>query len=324
VSSWDENLPDVSKWLPRDDASERLANLFFKRCRQIEERILLRVKNEREGSIDNFDAGVGIEDIFREELSHLLPSRYKVCHGTINDRYGKTAGDCDVVLFNEYWFPFIKTGATEVSRKIHFPIEGVYSVLEIKSKMNFDTLDEAMKKLVTCHRLHRSTTPGNRVTENRWVSSCPHSVANPLFTGVVAAGLSPEISFEDVINRFFAISKQLLRSEVVRSLCVLGEGAVTWGVRVDGEVKPARFRDDYEKPIFPIFHRRDTLGSAFYPFVSELLLSLYHCLLAPEDLQAKYGLYKHAIKVPCQGEVSLPPGEMPMVRDPEDPYNFWK
>jgi hypothetical protein len=71
MSAWEDNLPDVTTWQPREDAADRLAKLFFKRCRQIEERILLRSKAEKEGVLDNFDSGPGVEDIFREELSQL-------------------------------------------------------------------------------------------------------------------------------------------------------------------------------------------------------------------------------------------------------------
>lgn len=271
----------------------------------------------------NFDSGLGIEDIFREELSQLLPSRYSVRCGAIDDRYGRTAGDCDVVVFNEHWFPFIRAGAAEVSRKFHFPIEGVYSVIEIKSSLSFAVLDDAMSKLVACNRLHRPNTPGNRITENRSITGCPHSVANPLYTAIVAVSLAPNISFEEVINRFFAVCKKLQRHEVVRSLCVLGEGTVTWGVREPNESKPATFSRDYDKPIHPMYHRKDKIGSAFHPFANDLLLNLYHSLLAPEDLQTKYGLNKHAIKVPINADVCLPPSDPPQVRDPENPENPW-
>src|SRR5262245_47719400 len=151
MPEWNSELPDVSKWQPREDASERLAKLFFKRCQQIEERILLRTKAERDGTIDNFDCGLGIEDIIRDELSKLLPARYSVHCGVVNDRYGRTVGDCDVVIFNELWFPFIRSGAAEASRRFHFPVEGVYGVLEIKSSLDYTSLDEAMAKLVACH-----------------------------------------------------------------------------------------------------------------------------------------------------------------------------
>ncbi|MFN7140276.1 MAG: DUF6602 domain-containing protein [Limisphaerales bacterium] len=319
MGSWEDNLPDVSKWQPREDAAERLSKLFFKRCCQIEERIILRARAEKEGVIDNFDSGAGVEDILREEMARLLPSRYSVRCGSIDDRYGRTAGDCDVVIFNDHWFPFIRAGAAEISRNCHFPIEGVYSVIEIKSSLSFSILDDAMSKRVACSRLHRPITPKNRITENRSGVECSHSVVNPLYTAVVAVGLAPKITFEDVINRFFLLCKKLQRHEVVRSLCVLGEGTVTWGVRGPNEWQPAMFVDDYDKPIFPTYHQKDSIGSALYPFANDLLLNLWQSLLSPENLQTKYGLGKSSVKTPKNPDVCLLPGEAPQFRDPENP-----
>lgn len=82
--NWDENIPDTKLWQPREDAKERLSKLFFKRCSEAEQRILARVKVERDCRIDNFDSGPGIEDIFREEFSQILPKRYAVKAGVLD------------------------------------------------------------------------------------------------------------------------------------------------------------------------------------------------------------------------------------------------
>lgn len=319
--NWQDDLPDSNQWKPREDAKERLSNLFFKRCREIEERILSRAKTELEARIDNFDSGAGIEDIFRQELSHLLPKRYSVHAGVLDDRYGKTAGDCDVIIFNDFWFPFIHAGATEASRKFHFPIEGTYAVAEIKSSLDFKNLDDAMEKLVTCHRLHRPVTQSDRIVENRRVDGCPHSVLNPLYSVVVAIGLAKNISFEDLINRFFVINKALKRHEVVRALCVFGSGTVTWGLRNERtkQSDSAIFHSDYAEPLIPVFSRSEVVGSAFHVLMMDLMLQLYHSILSPEDLAVKYGLNFHRVSVPNDKTIYLPPGEPPTTFDPEDP-----
>jgi hypothetical protein len=319
--NWQDNLPDSAEWKPREDAKERLSKLFFKRCCEIEERILSRARAEREARVDNFDSGAGIEDIFRQELSSLLPKRYSVHAGMLDDRYGMTAGDCDVIIYNDFWFPFVHAGATEASRRFHFPIEGTYAVAEIKSSLDFKSLDDAMEKLVTCHRLHRPVTQSDRIVENRRVDGCPHSVLNPLYSAVLATGLSPNVSFEDLVNRYFAISKTLKRHEVVRALCVLGCGAVTWGVRneMTTQADSAIFHSDYAEPLIPVFFRAEVVGSAFYVLAVDLLLQLYHSILSPEHLEAKYGLTNFPVSVPKDNAIFLPPGEPSTAFDPEDP-----
>ncbi len=128
--NWDDDLPDTSLWLPRTDHTQTLREAFYKRCKSAEERIILRAKHEREMNIDNFDSGIGVEDIIRDELKLLCPGRYSIRAGVIDDRFGSTAGDFEIIIFNDFWFPTVKSGAAQSSRRYHYPIEGVYAILE--------------------------------------------------------------------------------------------------------------------------------------------------------------------------------------------------
>ncbi len=65
--------------------------------------------------------------------------------------------------------------------------------------------------------------------------------------------------------------------------------------------------DDLYQPLFPVLHKVPNVDSAFYPLVSDLLLHLYHSVLAPEDLPAKYGPTKFNIKVPNSPQIALDP-----------------
>jgi hypothetical protein len=319
--NWDEKIPDTNQWKPREDAKERLSNIFFKHCKEVEERILMRVKAEKDTRIDNYDSGPGIEDIIREELSELLPKRYSVRTGVIDDRYGKTAGDCDVILFNEHWFPFVHAGATGISRKFHFPVEGTYAVLEIKTSLDLKTLDDAMKKLVMCHRLHRPITQSDRVAENRRDNDrCPHGVVNPLYSAIIATGLAPKVKFEDLINRFFAINKTLKRHEVIRAMCVFGAGTITWGLRNERtkQADSATFQFDYHSQLIPLYSRAEIVGSSFFVLVADLF-QLYHSILSPEDLAVKYGFVNWPVSIPNDNQTFLPPSDPPSTSDPEDP-----
>jgi len=291
------------------------------RCKEIEERILARVKVEKDTRIDNYDSGLGIEDIFREELSDLLPKRYSVRAGVLDDRYGKTAGDCDVIIFNEQWFPFVHAGATGVSRKFHFPIEGAYAALEIKTSLDLKSLDDAMEKLVMCHRLHRPITQSDRIVENRRIDGCPHGIVNPLYSAIVATGLAPSVKFEDLINRFFDINKTLKRHEVIRAICVFGAGTVTWGLHNEQtkQTDSAIFHSDYHEPLIPVFSRAERVGFSFFVLAVDLLLQLNHSILSPENLAVKYGFINFPVSVPNDNSTCLPPSEPPNTFDPEDP-----
>src|SRR5215470_10818220 len=95
---WNSNLPNTSKWLPREHVAPTLQNAFFRKCQYIERRIKFRVQEEKAMNIYNFDSGPGVEDIIREELRNLLPYRYSIHAGTIDDSRGRTAGDFEIIV----------------------------------------------------------------------------------------------------------------------------------------------------------------------------------------------------------------------------------
>lgn len=299
-------IPDTSGWRPRD-ASETLAAIFAEECKAAEERLLACLRHEKRTIVDNFDSGLPFESMVRKELAALLPRRYSVASGYLLDREGRTSGHCDFLAFNEAWFSPVKS-SQEQNRKF-LPVEGVYAVGEVKQTLSSVTLDEALEKLVKCQRLNRPRTFAHRLVENRESCDCPHGLTNPLFSFVLAGGTAPGETLESLIERFFDISRSLKRLEVVRALCVLGEGTVVWSFRdpLDhNEIKPALFVEaDLFHPIFPTYsaasHR-----SPLLLLIQVLLVSLFHVVLGPEDVAAAYSFDNKGISVPSRPEVALP------------------
>ncbi len=303
-------LPDTTKWLPRSSRSESLKSVLLQRCKNVEDSILARAKHEMSLNIDNFDSGSGVEDLIREGLRELLPLRYSVKAGVVNDRYGNTAGDFEVVIFNDIWFPLIKSGATAHSRRIHLPIDGVYGIAEVKQTLDYRTLDDAMAKLVACHRLHRPKTHKDRLTENRESTPCVHGLTNPLYSMVIATDVRKGIDIDLLVERFFSVNQTLERLSVVRALCILGQGTVTWGYdQTSSSGGPAMFMlEDLYRPIYPVYSKVPKgTDSAFYSLVLDLSLCLYHAVLAPEDIVASYGPAEFHPARPVSSEISIPP-----------------
>jgi hypothetical protein len=152
VQPVDRPIPDTENWNPRD-ASQTLAAGFAKECEGAEERLLQALHHEKKFAVDSFDTGLPFEGLVRREIKQLLPRRYSVISGKVLDRDGKTAGNCDLIVFNDVWFSPVKAAATEDSGHPYLPVEGVYAIGEVKQTLSSATLDEAMEKLVRCHRL---------------------------------------------------------------------------------------------------------------------------------------------------------------------------
>jgi hypothetical protein len=308
----EDGLPDTTAWRPREQASTKLGTAFSKRCLVGEEHLRRILAHERDLAVDAFDSGIPFESAVREEIGRLIPRRYEVKDGTVVDRNGLSAGQVDVIVFNHMWLTTVNAPIADHAARLLVPIEGIYAIGEVKQRLTKKTLDSAMEKLVTCHRLHRPRTYANRIVENREGSSCPHGLTNPLFSFILA-GEADDGEFEPLINRFFDINRQLRRLEVVRCLCVLGSGAVTWAFSDplrEGEIRLALFmRDDLFHPIMPAY-ARVTAAPPFYFLMQMLHLHLFDSVLGPEDVATAYGIrYEQALAFPKDPSVALAPDE---------------
>ena len=302
-------LPNTSNWKPRDKAVNVLSRPFLMRCQHAETILLQSVCGELTFNIDNFDSGPGVEDIVRRTLAELMPGRYQITSGTLNDCLGRTAGDSEVVVFNSTWFPAVKSGATDESRKRHLPIEGCYATLEVKQTLTDKTLDEAAEKLVTASRLFRPWASDDQITENRILGTRTPHLTNPLFTAIIATRRGASFSRDDLIRRFAQINRLLRRTEVIRVLCVLGDFACWWAHRSeDGFTRPATFqRCDLHSPVFPVMAASDAGDCPFYHLVARLLSHCTHSILTPEAIETAYGLGVHPIKGSKEPDLVLMP-----------------
>ena len=144
---WNEELPDVTKWQPCSHRESTLSEALLMSCQAAQHRILREAEIERSFNVDNFDSGPGLEDLVRQELSNLLPDRYSVDAGVVNDCEGRTAGDYDVVVRDRMWAPAIKLGATLTSRRFHFPIESIYCAVELKQTLGLNNSTRLWRNL---------------------------------------------------------------------------------------------------------------------------------------------------------------------------------
>jgi hypothetical protein len=307
--------PNVSSWLPKRHPSETLDRAFFRRCHQIEREIINRVAYEREFNEQNFDSGWTVEEIVRQALRELLPGRYGVYAASISDSKGYSAGDCDVAIFNDFWFPVVKSGPTISSRKVYLPIEGVYAVLEVKQSLTIKSLDEAMRKLVTCHRLFRPSSAYDRLVENDQRQACTHFLSNPLYSAVVAAGLGVGLDLNQVVERFIRINQMLPRTDVIHSLCILGHGTISWAYQPDPSsdprqpenLSPATFSaEDRFAELIPLYGRTGSDDSPLYELARTLMSHLLNSVLAPENIAVHYG-HATPVRVPSSLGATLLP-----------------
>ena len=286
---WNENLPDTNSWHPSAANQETLRNALMVSCQIAQSRIISRADAEVRFNLHNFDSGLSVEDIVREELGALLPNRYVVSAGVVGDRQGLTAGECDLVVRDPTWSPVIKPRATSDSRRIHLPIEGVYAVAEIKQTLGFRELDYAMRKLVIASRLVRPENPYGHITENQhlqWLDR-KRSILNPLHTTVFGTRLHPSVDFRHIADRFGAINSRLNRDHMATMLCVLDQGTAWYSVEGGSPYSATHMTDRQNPLVLQINHKEPE--NAFYRFVVELLGHLTRSVLGLTEVPTAYG-----------------------------------
>ena len=288
---WKENLPDVSKWQPNAARNETLSAGLLLTCQAAQVRIISEAAIERQFNIHNFDSGSGVEDIVRQEFAKILPSRYGIDPGVVNDRDGNTAGEFDILIRDCTWSPAIKLGATPSSRRYHFAIESIYSAIEVKQTLGFHELDGAMEKLVKLARLNRPDNPYGHITENQHLQMFDKEgwILNPLHTTVLATDVHPSVPFQDLAFRFGQINSQLSRRDMVTALCVLGRGSAWYSVE-GGDTMNATFMGDRHDDLQLSVHNNehDTMNT-FYRLYVHLAGHLYRSVLAMTDIADGYG-----------------------------------
>jgi hypothetical protein len=117
---------------------------FFER---VEDTLLARFREA--GFVDQAgDKGENREELLREFLGTHLPKQYGVLKGEIVTRDGAKSHAADIILYDALNSPVLYKGTTAV-----VPVEGVYGIIEVKSRLAKSGLLEDIKKIEAFKRL---------------------------------------------------------------------------------------------------------------------------------------------------------------------------
>lgn len=94
------------------------------------------------------DRGVNREELLRDLLEKHLPSRYGVVKGEMVTQSGESTHSADVIIYDKINCPVLHSGETAV-----VPIEGVYGIIEVKSRLSKAKLLTAMTQIESFKRL---------------------------------------------------------------------------------------------------------------------------------------------------------------------------
>jgi len=101
-----------------------------------------KFEHEIKANIDNFQAGIPLEDYFRNSLRNILPEMFEVTKGYIIDKCEMTCGELDIIIYNKNLAPLIKPPSTPDSIRKYIPYESVYCIIEVKQTLELGILDK--------------------------------------------------------------------------------------------------------------------------------------------------------------------------------------
>ena len=263
---------------------------------------------EKQANQYNLESGIPLEDYFRQEFGRFIPDFYSVDTGKIIDRENCTCGDCDFVIHDRRYAPFMKFPSTQHSRRKLLAFETTYGIIEVKQKLTLGaikdgtvkakpsgSLYDACAKIFAYKELSRDivdsakvipgfTIPalhGEEVQYNKPFGLC--------FFFDADVDLDNETATRDLILEFWLINQTVAPSLRVNGFFVLDQFAVTF-VKDSGVPNPTHlitlYPEDTTTPTFSIIKSgADTLYLMF-AVLWNLLLKTH---LNPPNLNSDYG-----------------------------------
>ena len=228
------------------------------------------------------------EDILKSYIRALLPTKYSVTSGVIMDCAQSQSKQQDCIIYDSFSCPnFFKTETNTV-----LPIECVYATIEIKSSLDYATLEQSVYNIQSVRRLKKF---GNGLSAKNIFSS-----EYPL--GFVFSYTS-SLSLEKLQLKLTELNKKITPSEQLSIVCILDKGLI-FNVRknniMEFEIIPSegtilgRSESGIEKSLY-----------AFYLFFLEYINSVI--IQVPSLVQ--YAINMNALQLPLNIPTSIIPDD---------------
>ncbi|MDP3732041.1 MAG: hypothetical protein Q8R31_03285 [Candidatus Omnitrophota bacterium] len=91
------------------------------------------------------------EDVWISWLKNYLPKRYEINRGVVIDSKGSQSRQQDIVIFDRQYSPLIY----KQEKTIFIPVECIYAVLEVKTQLTKEEIQDSLKKISSIRKLYR-------------------------------------------------------------------------------------------------------------------------------------------------------------------------
>jgi len=283
-------------------------NIFRNAFFEVSAFLQTKLQYEKQANLYNMESGVPLEDYFRQEFGRFIPDHFTVTSGKVIDREQYTCGDCDFIIYDKRYAPFVKFPSTQDSRRKLIAFETTYGIVEVKQKLTLGAVKDkklianpsgylynACTKAFAYKELSREVVDGSRVIPGFTIPKLVGEEAEYNRPFALAffydSDINPDdqTSVENLLMEFWLINQTVPPHVRVNGIFVLDKFAVTW-VKDSGIPNPTHITAfhpvEAPKPMFSaIKSGADTLY-LMYAFIWNLLLRTH--LISP-NFNADYG-----------------------------------
>ncbi len=155
--------------------------------------------------------GSAREDLLKDYLKKLLPEKYSISSGIVIDNNQHQSKQQDFIIYDAFNCPsFFKTDSNSI-----LPIESIYATVEIKSILDYSTLEQSVKNVESVRQL--SKLPNKNGIYNLYDNAYP--------LGFVLA-YSSNYSLEQIQKRLFELNKKVDGNNQISIICILDQGLI--------------------------------------------------------------------------------------------------
>lgn len=155
--------------------------------------------------------GSAREDLLKDYLKKLLPEKYSISSGIIIDNSQKQSKQQDFIIHDAFNCPsFFKTESNSI-----LPIESVYATIEVKSTLDYSTLDQSVKNVESVRNLNKLIN--RNIIRNQYDNFYP--------LGFVFA-YSSTCSLEQIQKKLFELNKNINSRHQISIICILDKGLI--------------------------------------------------------------------------------------------------
>ena len=161
--------------------------------------------------VHNGVKGSAREDLLKDYLKKLLPEKYTISSGIIIDNNQSQSKQQDFIIHDAFNCPsFFKTKSNTI-----LPIESVYATIEIKSTLDYSTLEQSVKNVESVRMLCK--LPNSNIICNQYDNFYP--------LGFVFAYYS-NYSLEQIQKKLFELNQSVDSKHQVSIICILDKGLI--------------------------------------------------------------------------------------------------